>query len=109
MRLVTALGVIAGIVALSGAIWGFDGALLAFVYSIPLVVILYGVGKSSRPRRGRLELHRVLWALARLTALFVGVAIAGWGFGLALFFLTWVLELIARMARASSESRERPD
>jgi len=103
MRLRNALALIAALIALAGLIWGLDGLLLAFAYSVPLVLILYAAARRSEPR-WRVQLYLVMWTIARPVAFFMGTAAWGWPAGVALLAATFIFEIIARIARARPAS-----
>jgi hypothetical protein len=97
MRLRFLLALVLGAVVVAGVVWGLSGALLAFFYAIPVVLIATVAAKRSDPP-GRVGLNVVLWLTTRPLAFFIGYAWQGWIGAAALFAAVLVLESIAMRA-----------
>jgi hypothetical protein len=94
VRLRVFLALVAGAIVLPGLIWGLSGALLAFFYAIPVVLIATAAGKRSDPP-GRVGLNLVLWVTTRPLAFFIGYAWHGWIGAALLLLVVLVLESVA--------------
>ncbi len=78
-----------------GLVWGLDAAVLYFFFAV--IVMLLAVYSSER---GRLTLRSVLWGVARIAALVVGVAWHGFWVGFAFLMGVIVLQSVAMAAEA---------
>ncbi len=90
MRYVHVLAADAVVIGVAAFLWGLSGALLVFTFSLPVLFFLF----LSR-RAGRIDLHETLWGLARVLAIFFGIAIGGYLLGLAVLVVVLILEFVA--------------
>jgi hypothetical protein len=97
MRLRNVLALVAAAIVVGGLIWGLSGALLAFFYAIPVVLIATVAARRSEPP-GYVGLNLVLWLTTRPLAFFVGYAWHGWIGAAALLIAVLILESLAMRA-----------
>ena len=97
MQLSWVLAMLGGVLAFAGIVWGLDGFMLAFVYAIPVTVIVVAAAARSHPK-WRVQLYLVMWMITRPVALFVGLAIGGWPLAVVFLVLVVGMESVARRA-----------
>ena len=85
--------------ALAALIWGLDGFLLAFVYAVPVSIIVVVAAYRGQPK-WRVQLYLVMWTITRPVAFFVGLTAGGWFLALLLLAIAIGLESVARYAHS---------